>query len=295
MLTLKKIIKMGAPKKYKTKIKDGQGVGEGIDYKPWYEATEYVPKTGIYTSPGERNKKLGNNTRKKGITIPRIHHLLSSYEIFLFTVFDLNPNIIDIREQFPLLKLDEVSDIFKYFNIKQIQSDEPHVLTTDFLIRLNDKSELAVTFKPTEFLSKRQMQLFQVEKEYWQRNGIEWKLCTEKELPQSKTYLKNINELHNNLKTFKDKSISFYIVNAIYSFVNECSNDLRNHSLLEVAQIIDEDLSIDTGTSVTVFKVLIAKGIFQLDLNQNFFSENVKISQIKILKNGALSKSDIAA
>ena len=286
---------MGAPKKYKTKIKDGQGVGEGIDYKPWYEATEYVPKTGIYTSPGERNKKLGNNTRKKGITIPRIHHLLSSYEIFLFTVFDLNPNIIDIREQFPLLKLDEVSDIFKYFNIKQIQSEEPHVLTTDFLIRLADRTELAVTFKPTEFLTKRQMLLFQVEKEYWNREGIEWKLCTEKEIPLSKSYIKNINALHDSLKFFKNEPIPFDIINAIYSFVNECSNNLRNHSLLEVAQIIDEDLSIDTGTSIMVFKVLIAKGIFQLDLNQNFFSENVKISQIKILKNGALSKSDIAA
>lgn len=286
---------MGAPKKYKTKIKDNYGVGEGIDYKPWYEATEYVPKTGIYTSPGEREKKLGNNTRKLGITVPRIHHLLSSYEIFLFTVFDLNPNIIDIREQFPLLKLETVRDIFNYFNIKQRQSEEPHVLTTDFLIRLADRTELAVTFKPTEFLTKRQMLLFQVEKEYWNREGIEWKLCTEKEIPLSKSYIKNINALHDSLKFFKNEPIPFDIINAIYSFVNECSNNLRNHSLLEVAQIIDEDLSIDTGTSIMVFKVLIAKGIFQLDLNQNIFSENVQISQIKILKNGALSKSDIAA
>jgi hypothetical protein len=286
---------MGAAKKYKTKIKDGQGVGEGIDYTPWYEGTEYVPKTGIYTSPEEREKKLGNNGRKKGITIPRIHHLLSSYEIFLFTVFDLNPKIIDIREQFPLLKLEAVSDIFKYFNIKQRQSEEPHVLTTDFLIRLKDRSELAVTFKPTEFLSKRQMQLFQVEKEYWNRNGIDWKLCTEKELPRSKSYIKNINALHNSLVLLRDEPISFYTINAIYSFVSEFSNSLRNHTLLETAQIIDEDLSIDTGTSIMVFKVLIAKGIFQLDLNQNIFSENVQISQIKILKNGTLSKSDIAA
>lgn len=67
-------------------------------------------------------------------------------------------------------------------------------MTTDFYITLkrdDKKIYLARTVKPSKELEDpRVIEKFEIEREYWLRNGIDWAIVTERELPM--VFVKNI-------------------------------------------------------------------------------------------------------
>ena len=67
--------------------------GEGAAYKPWLLVQD-LPS-------------LGRVHRVKGWKHGRVHHLLSDLEARVFFIYEWSLQIIDIREQYPLLPLDE--------------------------------------------------------------------------------------------------------------------------------------------------------------------------------------------
>lgn len=72
---------------------EGRGQGTASEYKPW-----------IYIHDFSSN---GIVSRVKGMTIGRIHHLLSNQELWYFYLLDWSEKTIDIREQFPLSELED--------------------------------------------------------------------------------------------------------------------------------------------------------------------------------------------
>lgn len=91
--------------------------------------------------------------------------------------------IIDIREQFPLLSLEETIVIADELGIKHPadpKMGEPIVMTTDFLLTVNkgeDNLELARTIKmKDELLKERILEKFEIEYVYWEKRGVEWVL-----------------------------------------------------------------------------------------------------------------------
>ena len=76
-------------------------------------------------------------SRVKGKTTGRIHHLLSNQELWYFYLLDWSEKAMDIREQFPLLELEEAIKIADSLGIRypyDKKSGFPYVLTSDFLI-----------------------------------------------------------------------------------------------------------------------------------------------------------------
>ena len=92
----------------KRMIKEGRGQGEGVDYIPWL-ASRDVPS-------------LGRSTEGKGWKSGRIHHFLSDLETKYFYQLEWADNVIDIREQFPLLdefgSYGETMEIAKQIGVK---------------------------------------------------------------------------------------------------------------------------------------------------------------------------------
>jgi hypothetical protein len=74
--------------KERRRIKEGRGTGEGAGYKPWITTHDFPSK--------------GQVCRAKGQTTGRIHHMMSSLERDLFLILDYDPDVTDIREQYPL-------------------------------------------------------------------------------------------------------------------------------------------------------------------------------------------------
>jgi len=74
------------------RIAQGRGQGEGSNYCPWHLVQDFPSQ--------------GRSHRIKGLTVDRVHHLLSDLEADAFFIFDLpSNNIVDIREQYPLFPI----------------------------------------------------------------------------------------------------------------------------------------------------------------------------------------------
>lgn len=108
-------------------IKEGRGSGVGADYKPCIN---------ILSS-------LGRSTRLKGIKTKRQHEFLSDLERNYLYLTEYSDLVVDIREQFPLLPLEETIVIADELGLKHPinpKTHKPVVMTTDFLLTV-DKGE----------------------------------------------------------------------------------------------------------------------------------------------------------
>lgn len=133
-------------------------------------------------------------------------------------IFDLNPEINDIREQYPLLDLAKSKKIAKELGIKYPNPAPNHVLTSDFFLEYKNGKVQAITFKPLSNINARQRELFQIEKTYWEREGIMWKLMTEKDIPRDNIILKNYADLHYSVSSFVNGDFSIDQIQEFYSY-----------------------------------------------------------------------------
>nr|WP_244905023.1 TnsA endonuclease N-terminal domain-containing protein [Lysinibacillus boronitolerans] len=103
-------------------IKEGRGSGIGADYKPWLNIQDV--------------SSLGRSTRLKGI---KTKGSTNFYQIWNETTFliEYSDFVFDIREQFPLLPLEETIVIADELGLKHPtdpKTNQPVVMTTDFLL-----------------------------------------------------------------------------------------------------------------------------------------------------------------
>jgi len=161
---------------YRRALKQGYGLGEKEDYRPWLTVNEAASR--------------GTSAILRGWKIKREHHCLSQQEKYFFFLAEFSPNVVDIREQFPLLPLDLAMQLAHILQIKypEIPGKKiPNVQSTDFLLTLQNphdenRSFLAVSVKPAEDLSRpRVLEKLELERVWWQMLGVPFQLfvCTE--------------------------------------------------------------------------------------------------------------------
>ena len=150
---------------YEKFIKEGRGQGIGEKYLPWIKIQDMASK--------------GRSTRLKGIKTNRQHKFLSDLERDYFYYLEFCDDVIDIiREQYPLLPLEETLDIAEQLGIKhplQPYSDEGFIMSTDFLITKRENGtfiNLARTVKYKDnLMDKRISEKFEIERIFWERRG----------------------------------------------------------------------------------------------------------------------------
>ena len=182
------------------KIQQGRGYGEGPDYTPWI-FTHEVPSLGLSSNP-------------KSYKCRREMHLLSDLEFRFFLVAEYSPIVSDIREQFPLLDIDETIAIAKQHGIKHPidpGSREEKVMTTDFLLTFVDGHEplyQAIAVKSSQskdnkqsasnnsLTGKRTLEKLEIERLFWEKRDIPWKIITERDV--SDAVFRNLKNYHGN-------------------------------------------------------------------------------------------------
>ncbi|WP_259699728.1 TnsA endonuclease N-terminal domain-containing protein [Pseudomonas protegens] len=162
-------------------IEKGFGQGSQELYVPWLRVQD-VPSRG-------RSRKV------HGVKVDRLHHLLSDLEYGYLLVAEFSPEVLDIREQFPLLPVPTLQSIAHALSIRYpvyLGTKVPFVMTTDFLLTITQpdgSTRLAArTIKYTESLKpskglERTLEKFQIERAYWADRGVDWNIVTEKDLP----------------------------------------------------------------------------------------------------------------
>ena len=239
--------------KYRKYLAEGRGQGELMKYKPWVQVQDF-PSKGIVS-------------RVKGRTTGRIHHLMSNLELRYFLLLDWSEKTIDIREQFPL---DEISDAigiadacgirYPYDNV----SGFPYVLTTDFLITVNG-GYVARAIKPKAELQKlRVREKLEIERRYWLKRNVEWRIITEDEIPNTK--IRNIEWL------CSGNDFRVLVVNG--DLARRCEKSFmemygsKEYSVIEIIHNVEETYGLCGGVGIALFKHLVCSKRIELDLNK---------------------------
>jgi hypothetical protein len=241
-----------------TRIKQGSGTGRGSDYQPWLVIQD-VPSQGLAT-------------RIKGWKTERTHHFLSKLELNYFYVLEWSPIVTDIREQYPLLPLEETLAIaeecgFRHPTVPKTQ--EPVVMTTDFLITVPQSLEIteqARTVKNTKDLQvRRTLEKLEIERRYWQNRNIDWGIVTPAEIPH--VLAQNVDWLH---PFFRTEDISCLIeLDISYITAALTLRVTQPHlSLAKIAADCDDKLGQRPGTSLSLVRHLIANRKWQVDMNK---------------------------
>ncbi|MEE1131731.1 TnsA endonuclease N-terminal domain-containing protein [Paenibacillus sp. B-A-8] len=250
------------------KVKDGHGQGIGVDYKPWLVIQDV--------------SSLGRSTRLKGIKIPRQYEFLSDLERNYFYLLEYSDLVVDIREQFPLLPIEETLIIAEELGIKHPthpQTKEPIVMTTDFVVTKLEQGQpvnLARTLKyKDDLMDKRVIEKFEVEREYWERKGIDWGIVTELEVPKEMAL--NISFVH-----------SYADLSSIEDFNKYSESDIDTFSVYLISQLLSIDKTVreactqlddvfylSPGSGLTLFKHLIITKVIEVDLMNKLDVNNV--------------------
>lgn len=238
----------------KQKLKEGRGIGSGKNYIPWTKADELPKRHPFILAPGLKTE--------------RAHHLFSELEHCYFLILQWSDIVIDIRERFPLLPVEETREIAKRNGIRypyDRKAKEPAVMTLDFLVTKNDGVEIARTVLYSEKLDdRRTIEKLEIERNYWESRKINWGIVTEKEIPIDLVYnLKWIShayrlDYHPDLDVDKVKLIERCLRKEM----------LRNNylTLLEASKKVDDMLGLERGVSLYIIRYLLARRVWGINI-----------------------------
>ncbi|MFX0549537.1 TnsA endonuclease N-terminal domain-containing protein [Hathewaya histolytica] len=265
-------------------IKEGYGTGIGSEYKPWIKIQD-VPS-------------LGRVTRVKGMKANRQHELLSDMERNYFYILEFSDRVIDIREQYPLLPIEETISIADELGLKypkNTEIGEEIVMTTDFLITMsteNGVKEVARTIKSKDdLLDKRIIERFEIERVFWKKRDIDWGIVTEEEI--DKTVAHNISFIQGyrdikNVDCFTDMASSD-IQDLIYEFIKRIVDDRR--SVRRISSEFDNDMNLPIGCGLSIYKYLLINKIIEVDMSKEIDVNN--IMPIISVNNEQVKKVDV--
>ncbi len=157
----------------KWRLKEGRGMGVGVNYKPWFKVHEFGSK--------------GRVSRVLGWKVRRVYQLMSDLEHRFFLNIQYEDDVLDIREQYPLLPLEQtqaIADKLGFIHPPKSRKEKT-VMTTDFLLTLKGEpfKYKAIAIKPKEGVSDpRTIEKLAIEAEYWRLKDIDFEIVTEDEI-----------------------------------------------------------------------------------------------------------------
>ncbi len=236
--------------KYKKFLQEGRGQGEGKDYKPWLT---------VYDFPS-----MGRATRVFGYKTQRIHHFFSDLQLKYFYLLEWEERVVDIREHFPLLDLEEaITDKgnLKLDKFKDKETGVPYVLSTTFLITIVDeqgnKRLVARSIKNASELEKKiSLEKLEIERRYWQCKGVDWAIVTNKGINSVRA--KNIEWLHSVLTAEEYNGLSAEEMadlgeGLLYRLAG------NQQPIRKVISEYERDYCLETGMGIVLFKYLLSR------------------------------------
>nr|WP_288500611.1 TnsA endonuclease C-terminal domain-containing protein [uncultured Pseudomonas sp.] len=233
------------------RFKEGRGLGQGSDYKPF-----------IYTrdvsSLGRSHRLLGSKTR-------RLHHLLSDLELAIFLTLNRSLHVTDIREQFPM-RVEDTVRIAEEFGLPHSRyQGSPQVLTSDFLVDFDapQRPTVAIQAKYSADLQKPEViERLELERRYWQEKGIPWVIVTEREI--SRVAFANIQWLY---PAHAEENI---VQDELTHYQQLFMNEFQRHpdrKLTAIAQSLDTSGQLEAGQALYWLRQLLAQHYFLFDLD----------------------------
>lgn len=238
--------------------KAGRGKGTGESYVPWIKVSDFSSR--------------GDSLRVYSPLTNRTHHLLSTIEFDFFILAESTPDIVDIREQFPLPRKDTLS-IATDLGIAHPMYPGTNVytvMTCDFVITRERGAERwyeAYNCKSgSEATELRSIEKLEIQRRLFHSDGIAHHIVFDSLLP--KTKIKNLKWIRG--ATLTDGETEPYVG----YYTDHCNRLLRDIAttrkvtLTEYCQYYDDRTGAIAGTGLRVVRMLLQKRLLITDLNQ---------------------------
>ncbi|WP_421781258.1 TnsA endonuclease N-terminal domain-containing protein [Kiloniella litopenaei] len=253
--------------------KEKRGQGYGKDYKPFLTVRDVPSKGRVH--------------RRPAFTHNRIVHLLSDLELAAFLLVDWQPFVTDIREQFPL-NPEATINIAKRLGIKHpAYQGVLQVMTTDLLVDFQQNghhSSQAISVKYSQDLENaRTIEKLEIERRFWEGEGIEWFVFTENEVP--KTTIKNIRWLLPHMYSYDLNDIErMETFEGILQQLDANPDILLSKLLSE----LDRMQNLQAGLNLQYFRHLAAQNAFQWDIHNQLHTslkaKDIRASEYWLIK-----------
>lgn len=244
-------------KTHENRLKDGRGQGRGKDYVPFIQVSD------------NRVASEGWLTRSLGWKSKRIHHTLSRHEYHYLLTLEWADCVLDIREQYPM-NFEISMRIANKLGIRHPHfNGEDVVMTSDFNITVLDKTgeqlDQVKTIKPVNKLTKRTLELFEIERRYYLELGSPWTIVLDKGKPTN--LIKNIDWLYDAKELGTREGIDEELVAMVSEpLFNLLSKYSQMESISKNCLKCDAELGLVTGASLYIVKHMLANKYWETDM-----------------------------
>lgn len=258
--------KLESFKDYQRALKNKYGIGQGSDYKPWFEIKDVK-------GHGTRSIIFGRKSQ-------RSHHMMSSIESELFYLAEFSDNVVDIREQFPILPLNYTQKVASILGVKHPthpKTKEPIIMTTDQLLTIDSIQGIsyhAISVKPeSESDKQRVLEKIDIERVCWELLGVKFSYFTGNEL--TKIQSRNLDwataPFRDNPTRFSHEQISsaLTVIKVGQFFFDDLCNKLISLNIAshDEAQLLiryliaDKFIDVDLSSNIPEIGVIDVKSI----------------------------------
>ncbi|MCD9186293.1 MAG: TnsA endonuclease N-terminal domain-containing protein [Pyrinomonadaceae bacterium] len=234
------------------------GLGRLSDYSPWNTIQDSASNSLV--------------TRIKGWKTGRIHQILSQLQLQFFYLLEWSPQVIDIREQFPLDQAETAALAGEVGNAKLVeQINAGNFLCLDFLVTVKNgigTREIARTVINSKSLTNKNLiEKLEIQRQYWAFRNTDWGIVTEKEIEP--TIVKNIEWVHSSLDANCLEPLTDEHIKKAESLLTPKIQE-QILTLREITSACDEQLDLPVGSALSIVRHLIANKRIKADLTVPF-------------------------
>lgn len=255
---------MSRRKTDKWRLIEGRGLGEGPNYQPWLRAHE-VPSR-------------GRTSRPLGWKYHRSYEFLSDLEFRFFLLLQYDSEIIDIREQFPLLPVDQTKQIAEELQLIHPPKSRKDkiVMTTDFLLTIRGEpiKYKAIAIKSKEDLTNpRTIEKLCIEEQYWKVKEIPFSIVTEADIDVIKA--KNLEIMYPYYWWDTDMG---YSTKKVVQLVEYFKSLIKNNSnIREVLNMVEDKYKWTKNMGINFLYYMITHKDIEIDLSKKIDIANIKV------------------
>lgn len=239
--------------------KEGRGMGEHAEYKPWLTVFDL--------------SSLGRSRRVYGLKTGREHHLFSDVEWRLFLLLEWSANVVDIREQYPLDR-DLTLELAASLGIRHPTypgGNVPVVMTTDFFVTMilnGIRTYAAFDAKRSEDVEDaRTLEKLEIQHAYIDGLGFPYHLVCHTTIPDQK--VKNIEWCRDaRLKDGEVEDVPGSFAEHANRLAAGLARTKRNQNLHEYCSAYDIRCGLAPGTGLRVARQLLYTRKLLTDFDQ---------------------------
>ncbi|MBA2702732.1 MAG: TnsA endonuclease N-terminal domain-containing protein [Blastocatellia bacterium] len=202
----------------------------------------------------------------------RVHHLFSDLEANIFHVHDFLPFVTDIREQYPLLPLEETIALARECGVvppTDPRTRQPIVMTTDQFLTVRQAGGFCYFARSIKYMNalgnSRTLEKLEIERRYFKVRSLDWGLVTDRQV--DKNFVANVRWVR---PYFRIVDLYPLTERVILKTSERLTQLVLNEELplCELAAVCDAEFALTTGSSLAVARHLIANKVWPINMTE---------------------------